>query len=157
MNKKGKMKKSISGKQQLKNICVCVCVCVCAFLRKFWQLWWVSLSQSPKFLEYRVLGIGQQLGNLASVETLQSEVWRHSPVLPHVHTCGYACVCVCLHMDICACVYTCRHVYIYMYVHFVDVCISRHRDKYGIETRYVIGCYKGYGNGSYQKKKKRKK
>ena len=43
-----------------------------------------------------------------------------------------------------------------MYIHFVDVCIPRHRDKYGIETRYVIGCYKGYGKISYQKNKKRK-
>ena len=47
-------------------------------------------------------------------------------------------------------------VYIYMYIHFVDVCTPRHRDKYGIETRYVIGCYKGYGKVSYQKKKRKK-
>lgn len=44
-----------------------------------------------------------------------------------------------------------------MYIHFVDVCIPRHRDKYGIETRYVIGCYKGYGKISYQKKKEKKR
>ena len=70
----------------------------------------------------------------------------------HVDMPVYVCVYirrfvhVCIHVD----------VYIYMYIHFVDVCISRHRDKYGVETRYVIGCYKGYGNGSYQKKKERK-